>query len=277
VRHRKEGGFRVSEELRTEKYFIVYLDLLGSENRIIGENSEKWLNVINNLYSTSLTYKKKLLKNVYIHENSHVKIFSDNIVVAVKVPEDSASYSNALDFLSYFTSYFQTHALIDSQWLVRGCLTIGDLYINEKTVHSDDDQVIKSSMIWGEALVRAHHYEANLAIYPRIIIDEKLRLTKDDSHDKNFGFIFPVLLGEDGLFSLDYLSLQMQSDIAIKPINIVKKARSSIKKIRNEAKEDEKILQKVAWTEKYIDDVSKSDLMKREDPNPSDVLYQVEK
>ena len=66
-------------------------------------------------------------------------------------------------------------------------------------------------------------------------------------------------------------------DPKIKPSELIEKARTSIASIRNEAKEDEKILEKVAWTEKYIDDVSKSDLMKRKDPNPSDVLYQVEK
>ena len=263
----------MSETLHTEKYFIVYLDLLGSKNRIMGEESEKWLNVINELYSTALKYQKNLLNDVYTSEKSYVKIFSDNIILAVKVPEDPASYSNALYFLSYFTSYFQTHALTDHKWLVRGCLTAGDLYINENEIPVDD-QITKSSMIWGEALVRAYECESNLAIYPRVIIDKKLRIPENDEPVKKSDFIFPVLSGEDGLFSLDYLSIQIESDPKISPPELIEKARTSIASIRSEAAEDIKILQKVAWTEKYIDEVSKSDLMKREDPKQSHVLYE---
>ncbi len=55
----------------------------------------------------------------------------------------------------------------------------------------------------------------------------------------------------------------MESDMRITPLDIVKKARTSIASIRGEAAGDIKILQKVAWTEKYIDVVSKSDLIKR--------------
>ena len=249
--------------LHTKKYYIVYLDLLGSKNRIMGKESEIWLNVINELYSDAISYSKNLLNDVYTSENSYVKIFSDNIIVAVEMPNEQDIYPNSLQFLSYFTSYFQTHALIDYRWLVRGCLTAGDLYINENEVIVDDI-VTKSSMIWGEALVRAYYCESNLAIYPRVIIDEKLRLHKDDSRVKDFGFGFPVLLGEDGLFSLDYLGIQMFSELRITPSDIVKKARTSIASIRGEAAGDIKILQKVAWTEKYIDEASKSDLMKRE-------------
>lgn len=276
MRHRKEGSCSVSETLHTEKYFIVYLDLLGSKNRIMGEESEKWLNVINELYSAALKYQKNLLNDVYTSEKSYVKIFSDNIILAVKVPEDPASYSNALYFLSYFTSYFQTHALTDYQWLVRGCLTSGDLYINinEKEI-SVDDQIPRSSLIWGEALVRAYKCESNLAVYPRVIIDKKLRLHKDDELVMDSDFPFPVLPGEDGLFSLDYLGIQIESDPKITPSELIEKARTSIALIRSEAAEDIKILQKVAWTENYIDTVSKSDLMKRESPKQSDVLYGV--
>ncbi len=171
---------------------------------------------------------------------------------------------------------FQTHALTDHQWLVRGCLTLVDLYINEKEI-SVDGKITRSSMAWGEALVRAYECESNRAVYPRIIIDKKLRIPENDEPVKISDFIFLVLPGEDGLFSLDYLGIQIESDPKIKPSELIEKARTSIASIRNEAKEDEKILEKVAWTEKYIDDVSKSDLMKRKDPNPSDVLYQVEK
>ncbi len=84
--------------LHTKKYYIVYLDLLGSKNRIVGKESEKWLNVINELYSDAISYSKHLLNDVYTSEKSYVKIFSDNIIVAVEMPKELEIYPNSLLF-----------------------------------------------------------------------------------------------------------------------------------------------------------------------------------
>ena len=65
---------------------------------------------------------------------------------------------------------------------------------------SREVRLSRSSMAWGEALVRAYECESNRAVYPRIIIDKKLRIPENDEPVKISDFIFLVLPGEDGLF-----------------------------------------------------------------------------
>jgi hypothetical protein len=54
-------------------------------------------------------------------------------------------------------------------WMLRGGITIGQLYIDE-------------IMVWGEALVKAYYLEDKVALYPRVILDSNvISEIKDDS------------------------------------------------------------------------------------------------
>ena len=273
-----ENEQNVGDNLHTDEYFIVYLDLLGTKDRI-SDNEDESLRTINTLYSEALTYKKGILRNVYGTE-SYAKIFSDNIVVAVKVTEEHSVRQNALFFLSYFTSYFQTRALIDHQWLVRGSMTCGNLYICDKNIYGPDVSVVKSNLIWGSALINAYRMEDTIAVYPRVIIDEKiLHLGYSDSNGSDPNPHHRMFLkDEDGLYSLDYLNTYVSS----RPYEskmIFEKASKSIEYLKknvtlsnNPHFENKSVIQKIMWTESYLKRALSSPVLQEIDYNP-DPLY----
>ena len=53
---------------------------------------------------------------------------------------------------------FQFASVIDHNWLLRGGITIGDLYIDDV-------------MVWGTALLQSHDLESGAAFFPRVVID----------------------------------------------------------------------------------------------------------
>ena len=260
------------DKLKTEQYFVLYIDLLGSENRIKCDTDDTWLNAINKLYLRAIDYTKSLDENLYRIEYQ-VKIFSDNIVVAVKRPIKFPGYDNRLYFLMYVASYIQTHALIDYSWLLRGCLTIGDLYID-------------NNFVWGKALTRVINIESNLAVYPRIIMDEELVINRREVADEpkqesgnnrsieETDFLFPVMKDSDGLFSRDYFAIQVQSDPNITLREIVDKSNNIISDLEQEADKAMEILQKIEWVKSYVKLAEKSESMNLEPPKDKDVLYQ---
>ena len=73
--------------LDTNEYFILYLDFLGSKNRIV-DDEIKSLNQIYDLYSNTISVIRYL--NSVSHNNGYpipqyyTKIFSDNIIIAMK-------------------------------------------------------------------------------------------------------------------------------------------------------------------------------------------------
>lgn len=258
------------EKLKTEEYFVLYMDMLGSEKRIDEDNDDKWLNAINDLYLKAIDYTKSLGENLYRIEYQ-VKIFSDNIIVAVKRPITFPDYDNRLYFLVYVASYIQIHALIDYSWLLRGCLTIGDLYID-------------NNFVWGKALTSVINIESNLAVYPRIIMDEKLVINRRELADEpkqesgnmsieETDFLFPVMRDSDGLFSLDYFAIQVQSDPNITLREIVDKSNNIMSELEQEADKAMKILQKIEWVKSYVKLAEKSELMNLAPPNEKDVIY----
>lgn len=276
------------EGIKTEEYFIVYLDMLGAKERI-RVNEDESLKIINQLYSDALSYKRGLLTAVYGAE-SYAKIFSDNIVVAVKVTQEHAVRQNALFFLSYFASYFQMHALVDHQWLVRGSMTCGNLYVCEKDIEGPEGMVIKSNLIWGSALTTASEVEDKIAIYPRVIADEKiLRLGKTDYNDDEVNDdeinLYPDRFSrdEDGLYYLNYLKLYRMTfpHDADKAIQKARKAVISLKKDLSANKSTQnieciKIHSKIYWTEQYIERVV-SNTSSLPNTDNSEMLYDDER
>jgi len=76
-------------------------------------------------------------------------------------------------------------------WLVRGGISIGELFIDE-------------TMVWGEALLKAYDLESNAAIYPRILLDSNL-LSHIESDEELTEFVRQDF---DNLCFLNYLYIQ---------------------------------------------------------------------
>lgn len=150
-----------SYDRKTDIYIVAYLDLLGVTNRIQSvEEQQLQMNKLHNLY----TFSTKLTKAIQIEENKDIqfKIFSDNIIIAKKLSCDTKQKQRDIRCLFMCASHFQELAASDSVgWLLRGGITIGNLFIDDV-------------MVWGEALVKAYYLEDKIANYPRVIIDEKV-------------------------------------------------------------------------------------------------------
>jgi hypothetical protein len=142
----------------TKKCFIAYLDLLGTKERIGNPQS---LEEIYTIYRDALEKSN----TIPLDDNSrlNVKIFSDNILISIEVNPEYEESLLELDYLLHFVTYFQLCALTHAAWLSRGCITMGELYVDTA------DNVF----VWGEGIVHAYELESNIAIYPRVIIDRQ--------------------------------------------------------------------------------------------------------
>jgi hypothetical protein len=144
------------------QYIVAFLDILGSADRIKKEtnNPKIVLNTLHNLYTFSMNLTREIAIESY--KDIQFKIFSDNIVVVKKLSDQPVQRLKDYECLLNCASHFQCLSVEDSVgWLVRGGITIGDLYIDK-------------TMVWGEALLKSYDLENKIAIYPRIVIDQKL-------------------------------------------------------------------------------------------------------
>lgn len=150
-------------KLEQKKYVVAFLDFLGASDKMRSpEESDKFLQQIKQIYNSTLSLVEERNKTSTINMTDiRVRIFSDNMVVAQECvpPFDIQECLNIL----MFSAYIQANALLEGA-LIRGAITAGNFYIDD-------------TMVYGEALVRAHELESQIAIYPRIVIDRKIAET----------------------------------------------------------------------------------------------------
>jgi len=147
---------------KTDTYIVAYFDLLGVASRIKAEkeNQEVSMNKLYNLY----TFSMDLTRKIQIKGNQEIqfKIFSDNIIIAKRISEEKKKRLEDINCLLSCAAHFQELAASDSVgWMLRGGITIGQLFIDEV-------------LVWGEALVKAYYLEDKVAVYPRVILDSNI-------------------------------------------------------------------------------------------------------
>lgn len=159
----------------TDEYIVAYLDLLGVTSRINSkmDHQQIAMNKLHNLY----TFAVDLTREIQIAGNEAIqfKIFSDNIIIAKKLAGEKQNRLKDINCLLSCTAQFQELAASDSVgWMMRGGITIGQLFIDEV-------------MVWGEALVKAYFLEDKVAVYPRVVIASSVfNEIKDDERMTEF-------------------------------------------------------------------------------------------
>ena len=141
-------------KLTTSKYFLAYLDILGTKDIVARDKDDRYLNNLNKIYEKAISTKSII--NDWNNFHINAKIFSDNILLFIKADEQNDR--DKLKALIGLASMIQCAALMQG-YLLRGSVTYGNFFENERFVH-------------GQALVRAVNLEEKNAIYPRIIIDD---------------------------------------------------------------------------------------------------------
>lgn len=215
---------------KTTPHVVAYLDILGATNRIkdsAGQNDS--LNLIHNLYKHIIDLANPDT-GIKKYEGIQFKIFSDNIIIAKELAHD-ADVDSVLILLNCVSNFLCSSVGDSVGWLVRGGITIGDLYIDE-------------TIVWGSALVRAYELEDKIAVYPRVIIDNSIaELLQEGKEVQDY-----IRKDIDGLLYLNYMSIWHFSAPIVK--NAFENMKAEVR--RADGTYPDKIYQKLHWHMEYI-------------------------
>ena len=221
----------MNKEYKISEYIVAFIDILGASEKI-KQNSNESLNTVHFVYEESLR-KAEIIYSAeeVVGLKPIIKIWSDNIVVAVPVIKEN--YAEALFSILVLSTVIQSEFLVHN-YLVRGGISVGDFF-------SDD------VMTWGNALLDAYNLESNVAIYPRIVIHSKV-IEKANVTDK---YIKRTKLDFDGLIFVDYLQ---ESDFKTNDgfVDIISHFLKNCNEQLDVSYDNEKIKQKLHWHQRYL-------------------------
>lgn len=143
--------------LNSSNYIVAYLDVLGA-TRYMEADSEQFLNNLNAIYEKALD--DVAFTNVVTKKKIDIKIFSDNILIVVETSKNDVNRVEKIKRIVELAGNIYCNAL-DYGYLIRGGITEGKFFKN-------------NLFVFGKALVEAVKLEENIAIYPRIIVQEEL-------------------------------------------------------------------------------------------------------
>jgi len=231
------GFMEKTSEIHIEPYLVAYLDMLGSTEKILHDNEmEDYLNTLKRIYEYALHIPDEINPSLSLY-HMKMRIFSDNIIIVNKlVDEDGAKRDlrTELENMCTVVTRFQEHAL-KKGWLLRGAMTKGQLYFDDM-------------LVWGKALVKAHWMEENIAIYPRIIIDDELVDSIDSISPSQKGVkVMAIRQDADGCHFLNYLD----SIIFLKFPSNEEEYKEHFRKMFSEPVKDESVRQKRLWHVRY--------------------------
>ena len=136
---------------KTSRHCVAYLDILGGKNIICTDDKNEHLNKISMIFEDALGESKMFSENIF------VKIFSDNILLALPTDDDSRK-QNITNIIGLVRNIIYEAA--DYGYLIRGAITEGDFFHND-------------IIVYGKALVEAVEMEEKYAIYPRVIVQKE--------------------------------------------------------------------------------------------------------
>jgi hypothetical protein len=138
-------------------------------------------------------------------------------------------------------AFIQYIADIYYHWLVRGGITIGELYLDE-------------ILVWGTGLVRAYELENTIAIFPRVVIDRNVL----DMMGENPRFFYSDIDGRSFLNFPNFMKCRDHkcNDITVNAIQ--KSFASLLSEIKKpDGSYEERAYQKLQWYRNYINTWSK--------------------
>ena len=220
------------ENLKTKNCIVAFIDLLGTSEAIKNDENDINLNTMNYILQSA---KDMCACSHLTKATVEVKAFSDNIVFATEIPNDSdnmehmARVHNILEICAYFQI-----AAFKMGIATRGGITIGDFFCND-------------IFVWGKGLLRAYTLESKIAIFPRIAIDATVVPLISDCNKS--GNKHHIKTDVDGVVFLDYLSFF--------PINnrneYIKRTLDEARRIIEILNGDERAIQKLKWIISYLE------------------------
>lgn len=204
---------------KTSNHIIAYLDILGAKDMICNDTNFDFLNHLNMFMEDAI---EESGGGVFPKEEDiYIKIFSDNILLAIESKENDENKEQKIQKL------FNTVANIYNEilrygYLMRGAIVEGEFFHND-------------IIVYGKGLVEAVQLEENIAKYPRILVKTKVNEANSwyylmkDGDEEVFLNIFGLCEGvDDEILKIDILGL--------------------LKKYKN----NEKIREKIMWMINYF-------------------------
>ncbi len=256
-------------EYNLEDCFICYLDVLGVKNLLKeienGEN-KKLLEDIIKVIKINSKITKSTSKETSKDGNLDIRsfYFSDSFAFIMKKEPRN------LPHLFLIVRYLQDR-FWEKGFCFRGAITVGKMYFPKK----------EENVLIGPGLVEAYKLESEIAIYPRIVVDEKLvEYIKNKNikgspflEKQNDGFLINgIKKDKDGIYFLDLLNRKVLRKIGENIINENKRfsivwnreSKSNYERIIGEVEEivekninstDEKVKQKYEWLKSYVEEI----------------------
>lgn len=184
---------------------VLYFDLLGVSAMAQGERAEEELLRFDRTIRDAFPYP---IGAVAAEEERGVypaTVFSDSVVQAVPIPAELHA-AEAIFHVLLEVAQLQTE-LAMHRYFARGAITLDKFHLYD-------------GLLFGPALVEADRLEREVAVDPRIVLSPAVSATllqagAAGDHDKAFYEEAPVLIDEDGVPFVDYLTGAFQADPAI--------------------------------------------------------------
>jgi hypothetical protein len=171
---------------------VTYMDILGFKSLVEKSPPDKVRDILHRFREEANPGKRA-------PQPMHFVNFSDTNIRAT--PLDVPEADGGVMWFEVFNLGLIQINLFDDEVLIRGSLTVGNLYFD-------------ANLIFGDALIRAYYLESDVAVYPRITVDPQLiQLYKEtprlwlDIHDYNTDkeYVEHHLRKDvDGVYYIDY-------------------------------------------------------------------------
>lgn len=186
-----------------EDCFVAFLDILGFKSKVLDsqnnddtlENIIQSLKIVNSIPSggKKVSAGSGSLRTIQIRS----RFFSDSLVFFLKEKSEDIAQ------LFFVIRYLQDQ-LLERGICLRGSIVRGQMYWTEK----DDNVTV------GRGLIDAYHQESAIAIYPRIVVSEKLHDYIESkspeafpfSNNKDTSLVHYIAQDADGVRFLDLLN-----------------------------------------------------------------------
>ncbi len=189
----------MSRNMRYEKCFVAYLDILGFKEKVREtEESPELLKELTDTLKINSPFTQSSGKKTTVEGKLDIRsfFFSDSFAFMMKVEKKN------LPHLFLIVRYLHD-VLLKNGLCLRGAVVIGKMYWPK-----DGENILV-----GPAMIEAHKLESEVAIYPRIVISQKLheyidgdRNIKTWSEDGKIPLSEFIKRDKDGVYFFDVLN-----------------------------------------------------------------------
>lgn len=208
-----------STNYKTSNYFVAYLDILGAKQMICNDKDFDFLNHLNMFMEDAIQesgggiFPKK--------EKIFVKIFSDNILLAIELKENDEEKDHKMAVLFNAVANIYNE-ILRYGYLLRGAIIEGEFFYND-------------IIVYGKGLVEAVQLEEKVADVPRILVRTKV------SEPNNYYYL---MQDKDNELFLNIFHLCNAFDDVTFKYNLLEMLKKH--------KSDDKIKTKIMWLINYF-------------------------